>query len=78
MFESPDDLTAESHFHIVVVIDLRCLNVMATIEIFVHEVNANQVVYAAAPRPAFSKHVLHMIKIMMDGRSADLICGNFS
>ena len=30
------------------------------------------------PRPPFSKHVLRMIKIMTDGRSVDVISGNFS
>ena len=38
----------------------------------------DQVMYAMVLRPPFSKRVLHMIKILTDGRSVDLICGNFS
>ena len=38
----------------------------------------DQVVYAMVPRPPFSKRVLRMIKIMTDGRSVDVISGNFS
>ena len=41
MFESPDDLTADSRFRIVAVIDFRCLNMMAEIEIFIDEVHEN-------------------------------------
>ena len=37
-----------------------------------------QVVYAMVPRPLFSKLVLRKIKIMTDGRNADVISGNFS
>ena len=43
MFESPDDLMAESHFQMVAEIDIRCLTVMATIEIFVDIVNAEYI-----------------------------------
>ena len=38
----------------------------------------HQVVYAMVPIPPFSKLVLRMIKIMTDGRSVDVISGNFS
>ena len=41
MFESLDDLIAESHFPVVVVIALRCLTVMVTTEIFFNKINAN-------------------------------------
>ena len=37
-----------------------------------------QVVYAMVPRPPFSKLVFRKIKIMTDGRSVDVISGNFS
>ena len=37
-----------------------------------------QVVYAMDPRFPFSKLVLRKIKIMTDGRSVDVISGNFS
>ena len=37
-----------------------------------------QVVYAVVPRPPFSKLVLSKIRIMTDGRSVDVISGNFS
>ena len=41
MFESPDDLIAESHSWVVTIIDSRSLTVIATNEIFVKKVNAN-------------------------------------
>ena len=41
MFESPDDLNAESHFREVAVIDSKGLTVVATTEVFVWKVNAN-------------------------------------
>ena len=37
-----------------------------------------QVVYTMVPRSPFSKLVLRKIKIMTDGRSVDVISGNFS
>ena len=37
-----------------------------------------QVVYAMGPKPPFSKRILPKIKIMTDGRSVDVISGNFS
>ena len=41
IFESLDDLIAESDFWVVVVSDIRYLTMMATFEMFVDEVNAN-------------------------------------
>ena len=38
----------------------------------------DQVVYAMVPRPPFLKLVLRKIKIMTDGRSVDVVSGNFS
>ena len=42
------------------------------------ETTRNQVVYAMVPRPPFLKLVLRKITIMTDGRSVDVISGNFS
>ena len=41
MFESPDDLTAESNFRIMAVIDFMCLTMMATTEFLVDKVHPN-------------------------------------
>ena len=37
-----------------------------------------QVVYSMDPRPPFSERVLPKVKAMTDGRSVDVISGNFS
>ena len=37
-----------------------------------------QVVYAMDPRPPFSERVLLKVKTTTDGRSVDVISGNFS
>ena len=41
MFESRDDLIAESHFREVAVIDARDLNIMATTAVSVWKLNTN-------------------------------------
>ena len=41
MFQSPDDLIAESHFGEVAVINSKGLTVMAKTEVFIWKVNAN-------------------------------------